>query len=93
MAGGLRVVLVGLQTRVSSGRNQDLGREGLATAEKPGTKSQKLGPRALGDGVPAAPDRRSRKPLLIEIEWPPLRLSYVRRSDLQPALALVARLG
>jgi hypothetical protein len=35
---------------VNSGRNQDLGREGLATAEKPGTKSQKLGPRALGDG-------------------------------------------
>src|SRR6202042_948774 len=26
--------------------------------------------RALGDRVPAAPNRRSRKPRLIEIEWP-----------------------
>jgi hypothetical protein len=65
---------------VNSGRNQDLGREGLATAEKPGTKSQKLGRRASETRVAAAPDRRSRKPLLIEIEWPPLRLSHVGRS-------------
>ena len=70
---------------MNSGRNQDLGREGLATAERLGNlKSWARAPSETG--VPAAPDRRSRKPLLIQIEWPPLPLSYARRLGPKPAL-------
>jgi hypothetical protein len=69
---------------VNSGRNQDLGREGLTTVEKLGNlRSWAPRPRRR---VPAAPDRRSRKPLLIQIEWPTLPLSYARRLGPKPVL-------
>jgi hypothetical protein len=50
---------------------KDPGRGRSATGEKPdgdGDEISKTEPRALGMG--AAPDPRSRKPLLIEIECP-----------------------